>query len=212
MPNRVMAHMVACFPDTYSSMHVALALINGGCSLLEVQFPFSDPTADGKYIQKACDAAISAGFTPDIGFSLIGEIRNHTDIPILIMGYANTVVSIGVESFLAHARSAGATGIIIPDLPPDYDEGLYSSAGTTIIPVPIICPTTSDERLERIFSLEPVYVYAVLRKGITCVFCKGSLRAARRYSQDSVYQQESRSICSPGTSTLLWSGRHLYAK
>ncbi|MCK4805153.1 MAG: tryptophan synthase subunit alpha [Spirochaetes bacterium] len=54
MPDRIMAHMVAFYPDRESSIEVARALIDGGCNYLEVQFPFSDPTADGAYIQKAC--------------------------------------------------------------------------------------------------------------------------------------------------------------
>jgi len=168
MPNRVMAHMVAFYPDRESSMEVARSLIRGGCSLLEIQFPFSDPTADGRYIQKACDKAIDAGFTPGEGFSLTADIRKLTDMPIFIMGYANTVVSFGVEKFLNLARDSGATGLIIPDLPPDYDEGLFETAGRIgLSAVPIICPTVRTRRLERIFSMSPEYVYAVLRKGIT---------------------------------------------
>lgn len=173
MPSRIMAHMVACFPDRDTSIQVARALVRGGCSLLEVQFPFSDPTADGKYIQKACDTAISAGFTPGVGFSLIEEIREQTCIPIFIMGYANTVVTVGVENFCRRSRAAGATGLIIPDLPPDYDEGLFEAAAESgITPVPIVCPTTTADRLERIFLLEPEYVYAVLRTGITGEYTK----------------------------------------
>ncbi len=163
-----MAHMVAYYPDRESSMEVARSLVRGGCSLLEIQFPFSDPTADGMYIQRASDSAIAAGFTPAGGFSLTAEIKKHTNMPIFIMGYANTVVSFGVEKFLKLVRISGATGLIIPDLPPDYDEGLFESAlRTGLSAVPIICPATRNERLERIFSLAPEYVYAVLRKGIT---------------------------------------------
>ncbi len=168
MPNRVMAHMVAFYPDRESSMEVARALVRAGCCLLEIQFPFSDPIADGMYIQNACDSAIDAGFTPEKGFSLTAEIRKHTNMPIFIMGYANTVVSFGVEKFLKRARASGTTGLIIPDLPPDYDEGLFESAGSAgLSAVPIICPATRKKRLERIFSLAPEYIYAVLRKGIT---------------------------------------------
>jgi len=160
--------MVACYPDRELSMEVAGALVKAGCSLLEVQFPFSDPTADGTFIQKACDAAITAGFTPRGGFLLVSEIRKLTNIPVFVMGYANTVVSFGVEKFLERAQKSGATGLIIPDLPPDYDEGLYSLVKQfDLTAVPIICPTARPDRLERIFSMVPEYVYAVLRKGIT---------------------------------------------
>ena len=173
MPNRIMAHMVAFYPDGELSLEIAKALLKGGCSLLEVQFPFSDPTADGRYIQKACDRAITAGFTLQGGFSLTAEIRKITDVPVFIMGYANSVVSLGVESFLDLARRSGATGLIVPDLPPDYDEGLFESANSMgLSAVPIVCPSTRKERLKRIFSLVPEFVYAVLRKGITGDYTK----------------------------------------
>ncbi len=160
--------MVAFYPDRELSMEVSRALVQGGCSLLEVQFPFSDPTADGMFIQKACDTAIRSGFTPEKGFSLVSDIRRMTDIPVFIMGYANTVVTYGVRKFLNRAHSSGAVGLIVPDLPPGYDEGLYAAAEQSdLAAVPIICPTARSERLERIFSMSPRYLYAVLRKGIT---------------------------------------------
>jgi len=142
--------MVACYPNRELSMEVAGALVKGGCNLLEVQFPFSDPTADGTFIQKACDVAITAGFTPQGGFLLISDIRKLTNIPVFVMGYANTVVTFGMEKFLERARKSGATGLIIPDLPPDYDEGLYSLVKQfDLTAVPIICPTARLDRLGR---------------------------------------------------------------
>jgi len=168
MPNRIMAHMVAFYPDGESSIKVAGALIDGGCSYLEIQFPFSDPTADGTYIQKACSRALQEGFKVNLGFRLISKIRKLTDIPIFIMGYANTVCFHGVKKFLDECACSGAQGVIIPDLPFDYDEGIFSmgeKAGLNVIPV--IAPSIQDERLRMILSRGPEYVYAVLRKGIT---------------------------------------------
>lgn len=173
MPDRIMAHMVAFYPDRENSIEVARALIDGGCNYLEVQFPFSDPTADGVYIQKACMRALEKGFKVYLGFSLISSIRKCSSIPIFIMGYANTVFFHGVEKFLKKCVFSGVQGLIIPDLPPGYDEDIFAlgkKAGLKIIPV--IAPSIKDDRLDEVMSRDPEYVYAVLRKGITGAYTK----------------------------------------
>ncbi|KPJ87804.1 MAG: hypothetical protein AMS17_07495 [Spirochaetes bacterium DG_61] len=168
MSNRIMAHLVAFFPHRDGSLEVARGLIAGGAHYLEVQFPFSDPTADGPLIQKACDEALKQGFTVHGGLRLVSEIRAFSDIPVFIMGYANTVYFRGVERFMAECREAGVRGLIIPDLPPGYDEGLYSfGAQFDLAVVPVICPTIGEERLDKVLDLKSEYVYATLRTGTT---------------------------------------------
>jgi tryptophan synthase alpha chain len=168
MGAKIMSHMVSFYPDRETSVDIARALIDGGSSYLEIQFPFSDPSADGKYIQEACSTALREGFKVSLGFELVKKLKSFSDIPLFVMGYANTVYFKGVNNFLEDCIRAGVHGLIIPDLPPDYDEDLFSlgtKAGVHIVPV--IAPTVLEERLERIMSVEPEYVYAVLRKGIT---------------------------------------------
>ncbi len=168
MKAKIMSHMVSFYPDRESSIDVARALIDGGSSYLEVQFPFSDPAADGKYIQEACSTALRKGFKVHLGFELVRKIKSLTDIPVFIMGYANTVLFHGVKKFLEECVKAGVHGLIIPDLPPGYDENLFTlgnEAGIHIVPV--IAPWVLDSRLDMILSVRPEYVYAVLRKGIT---------------------------------------------
>jgi tryptophan synthase alpha chain len=89
-------------------------------------------------------------------------------VPVFIMTYASVVVSHGVEWFTARAAQAGASGLIVPDLPPDYDEGLYAAgreAGLHVVPV--LVPSAASERVEMALATRPSYVYAALRKGIT---------------------------------------------
>ena len=141
--------MVSFYPDRESSVEVARALIDGGSSYLEVQFPFSDPAADGKYIQEACSTALRKGFKVRLGFELVKKIKSLTDIPVFIMGYANTVLFHGVNKFLEECVESGVHGLIIPDLPPDYDENLFTlgkEAGIHIVPV--IAPSVTDPRLD----------------------------------------------------------------
>ena len=166
---RIMAHLVASFPDWQASLEAGKGLVEGGAAFLEVQFPFSDPTADGPHIQAACDAALQAGFTLRRGFELVAALRACTGVPIAVMSYANLIFQNGVAGFVRRCREAGANAIIAPDLPPDYDEGLYAAgADAGIAVIPVVVPTTAPERLRMVVSRARTdWVYAALRKGIT---------------------------------------------
>lgn len=166
--SRIMAHMVASFPDRASSLDVARALFDGGCAYLELQFPFSDPTADGPDIQQACASALAAGFTVTDGFHMTSEIRGFARTPIFIMSYANLLFTRGIPRFLHEAREAGAAGVIVPDLPPDYDEGLFAAAAKEgLAAMPVLSPSMSRVRLRHITSLGVEHIYATLRIGTT---------------------------------------------
>jgi tryptophan synthase alpha chain len=160
--------MVAYYPDRETSLDVARALLDGGTTYLEIQFPFSDPTADGLYIQNACSRALNRGFTLSRGFKLVEDICGLSKTPVFIMCYANTVFFGGVENFLRRCRDAGAVGLIVPDLPVDYDEQLFETAAARgLHAVPVVSPTVTERRLQSIMAIKPVYIYAALRKGIT---------------------------------------------
>ena len=168
MPERIMAHLVAGYPDLESSLEVARGLLDGGCAYLEVQFPFSDPTADGPLIQEACDTALRSGFRVAWGFELLGRIRSLWTRPLFLMSYANPVVVGGVGEFLRRAREAGAAGIIVPDLPVDSDEGLYARGRALgLEAVPVVAPNITEERLRLVGRTGAGYLYAALRPGIT---------------------------------------------
>ncbi|UCB46793.1 MAG: tryptophan synthase subunit alpha [Spirochaetota bacterium] len=171
MKNRIMAHMVAFYPSREKSLETARALIDGGCTYLEVQFPFSDPTADGPYIQEACKQALEKGFKISGGFELIGDIRTFSNIPIFIMCYANTIFYYGIEQFLECCVSGQVQGLIVPDLPVDYDEGLFEKSECRgLEPVPVIAQSTKPDRLDMILKGRSEFVYAAIRKGITGSF------------------------------------------
>ena len=168
MKYKIMSHLVAHYPDRKASLEVARALVDGGCSYLEVQFPFSDPTADGTFIQEACSEALKSGFKVADGFSLIKQIKTFTKVPIFIMSYASLVHRRGVSNFVAEAKAAGAIGMIIPDLPFDSDEGLYEQGRRQGIDiVPVVAPSIKQERLKLIGESGINFLYAALRHGIT---------------------------------------------
>ena len=165
---KLMAHLVAGYPDLEQSLGVARALAEGGADYLEVQFPFSDPTADGPAIERACQAALGAGFTVAAGFDLMRRLAKELPIPLFIMTYGSVATARGSVDFVTRAVDAGVRGVIVPDLPPDYDEGLFAAgraAGLAVVPV--IAPGISEARLRMIAGLEPEFIYTALRLGIT---------------------------------------------
>jgi tryptophan synthase alpha chain len=168
MADRIMTHLVAFYPDRDRSLEVARALTDGGAAYLEVQFPFSEPTADGPVIQRACAQALERGFSVDEGFRLLDGIRGFATVPVFVMSYANIAYRAGVQRFVQRCRDAGASGIIVPDLPPDSDEGLYAAAAAAgLDAIPVVAPTITDARLGLLKALRVTFLYAALRKGIT---------------------------------------------
>ena len=167
-----MAHLIAGYPDWDTSLEFGRTLATAGAGYLEVQFPFSDGTADGPIIQAAGYQAIQAGFTVATGFELVTELAASSDVPVAVMSYANLVFQNGVESFVERCARAGAAAIIPPDMPPDYDEGLFATARAAGIQViPVIAPTVGPERLQLIANASGAgsgaLMYVSLRKGIT---------------------------------------------
>ncbi|MCK5201015.1 MAG: tryptophan synthase subunit alpha [Spirochaetales bacterium] len=168
MKNRLVCHLIANYPDFDQSLKIAEALAEGGAESIEVQFPFSDPSADGPYILKACDEAIKAGFTVDKGFSLVENIIRKTGLEVYIMSYANILLTMGIENFVKKSKAIGVRGLIIPDLTLNNDDGLLNAGGKYGISIiPVVTLTTPLIRVNEILSREPEYIYAVLRKGIT---------------------------------------------
>lgn len=161
----VMAHMIPFFPDLERSRRIARALIDGGARYLEVQFPYSDPTADGPDIQGAGARALREGFTVDRGWEFVQSL-DHTRI--FVMSYAGLVYARGIDRFVEEAARCGVTGVIVPDLPLDSDEGL-AAAGRRhgVAVVPVIAFGAAPHRMELILQAEPEYIYASLRRGIT---------------------------------------------
>ncbi len=168
--NKIMTHLVAGYPDIDTSFEIAKILVRSGVSALEIQFPFSDPTADGPAIEKACSIALEKGFKVDDGFSLVSKITSFSDIPVFIMTYGSIVFARGIEKFVKDSASSGAEGVIVPDMLFDYDEGLGRICRSHNIEcVPVIVPSMKNERIKKVAELGSGYIYAALRSGTTGV-------------------------------------------
>jgi len=165
----VMAHLVAGYPSNAIALAAAQGLAEGGVAYFEVQLPFSDPSADGKSIQAACAEVLLRNYKVDDGFAFIQELHTlYPGIPIFLMSYGNLVFKKGVEAFVLQAARSGVSGLIIPDLPFDTDEGLDTACVSHgLCSVPVVAPSMTRRRFQELNALNRPYVYAALRSGIT---------------------------------------------
>ena len=166
---KLMAHLVAGFPTEKIAFSAAKALIEGGADILEIQLPFSDPSADGPAIQGACTEVLSRKYKTADGLSFIKKIHTEfPEVPLYLMSYASLVYTPGIENFCKEAAECGVSGMIIPDLPFDFDEGLTQACKKNGMEnIPVAAPSMSDERLAKLSGAGFKYIYAALRAGIT---------------------------------------------
>jgi tryptophan synthase alpha chain len=161
---------VAGDPDFARSVRIARCLAESGADMIELVMPFSDPVADGPVIQEAGARALSAGMTTDNLFALVREVRETTEIPLLIMTYANIVIQRGIPRFYQDAACAGADGVVIADVPVEEAAPFCDAARDAgIDPILFVSPTTSQERLDQILSLATGFIYLVAAMGVTGV-------------------------------------------
>ena len=166
---KLMSHLVAGFPSDELALCAARALVAGGADILEIQLPFSDPSADGPAIQTACTEVLSRGYRTADGLAFIKKL--HAEFPavtIYLMSYGSLVYTPGVEAFCARAAEAGVSGMIIPDLPFDHDEGLTAACRANgMVNIPVAAPGMAPDRLAQLAGAGFPFIYAALRAGIT---------------------------------------------
>lgn len=166
---KLMSHLVAGYPTDQLALTAARSLIKGGADILEIQLPFSDPSADGPAIQEACTKVLERGYRTAEGLKFIETLhKGFPDVPIYLMSYGSLIYTPGIRNFCKKASEAGVKGMIIPDLPFDFDEGLTASCKEFGMEnIPVAAPTMSKERLEKLANAGFKYIYAALRAGIT---------------------------------------------
>ena len=166
---KLMSHLVAGYPTDELALTAARALIEGGAYILEIQLPFSDPSADGPAIQGACTEVLGRKYRTADGLKFIAQIHSEfPEVPIYLMSYGSLIYTPGVENFCKKAAEAGVKGMIIPDLPFDFDEGLTAACKKNgMINIPVAAPSMSEERLSKMAAAGFPYIYAALRTGIT---------------------------------------------
>jgi tryptophan synthase alpha chain len=145
------------------------ALVIAGADVIELGVPFSDPMADGPVIQRASERALRRGVSLMNVLALVRRFRErNSTTPIVLMGYANPVETMGLERFADAARDAGVDGVLIVDYPPEEAEA-YATAleARRIAPIFLLSPTTPESRMDAVARVARGYVYYVSLKGVT---------------------------------------------
>lgn len=166
---KLMSHLVAGYPTDELALTAARALVAGGADILEIQLPFSDPSADGPAIQSACTEALARGYRTADGLNFIKTLHEENpSITIYIMSYGSLIYTPGVHTFCRKAAAVGVKGMIIPDLPFDNDEGLTKACNENGMEnIPVAAPSMTPERLKKLADAGFLHIYAALRAGIT---------------------------------------------
>jgi len=160
--------LTAGYPKLNSTVPLVLEISQAGADIVELGMPFSDPLADGPIIQASSQQAIKNGITLENILDHVKEIRKHTDIPLVLMGYLNPILHYGEEKFFADARNAGIDGIILPEVPlEESDRFLSLNRKNNLADILFIGPSTSDERIRNIDKVASGFLYCVSTTGVT---------------------------------------------
>ena len=162
----LMPYLMGGFPDLQTSLEAGLAAVDAGADLLELGIPFSDPLADGPVIHAAATDALAGGATPHGVLGVCEQLA--AKVPVVLMVYANIVLTAGAQAFALRAAAAGASGLIVPDLPHDESgevRGACDAEGLAL--VPLVAPTTTPERIASIGADARGFVYTVSLTGTT---------------------------------------------
>ena len=164
----IVAYITAGDPSLDATRKFVLALAEAGADVVELGIPFSDPLADGPTIQRASERALKAGATLAGVLDLVRRIRQSSEVPLLLFGYYNPILQMGLEKFAAAASSAGADGVLVTDLTPeesgDYRRVLAAHHLDTVF---LGAPTSTDDRLEKIAACSSGFLYLISRTGVT---------------------------------------------
>jgi tryptophan synthase alpha chain len=174
-------YLTAGFPEPDGFVELALNVLENGADILELGIPFSDPLADGPVIQRSSFEAIKKGITIQKTIEYASQIRNHTDKPLIFMGYTNPILSIGTKNFTDASKESRVNGIILPDVPfEEYDDFVTEDfKGLDVIL--LTTPTSGVERIRKIDEKSSGFVYCVSVVGTT-----GMRKSFNEFSLDRI--------------------------
>ena len=165
---KILSVFLTCgFPSKEGFEELALSVFDAGADIIELGVPFSDPIADGSVIQYSSHEALSNKITLEKTLEIAGKIKDKSDKPIILMGYANPFLSYGISNLSKSMREIGIEGIIVPDVPLESYDDFYGNHFKEIDTIMLVSPTTPEERVIKIGKRSSGFVYCVSVKGIT---------------------------------------------
>jgi len=138
---------------------LARAAEAGGADIVEIGFPFSDPLADGPVIRRAAERALAEGMRTEECLQCLRDVRAAVSVPLVPMTYSSLLEAYGWERFDASTREAGASSLIVADLPIDVHPELKR--------VQLVAPTSKDDRIALAAEATDGWLYLVTVAGTT---------------------------------------------
>jgi tryptophan synthase alpha chain len=155
-------------PDLATTERLLLELGKAGADIIELGVPFSDPVADGEVIQRASERALRNGVTVDDALTCARNVRQETDVPLVLFSYFNPLLQFGQERLAVVASQAGIDGVLVTDLIAEEAESWTQNLlRHRLDPIFLAAPTTSEKRLARIAQHAQGFIYAISRAGVT---------------------------------------------
>jgi tryptophan synthase alpha chain len=164
----LIAYLTAGDPSPARTPALVEALVRGGADLIELGVPFSDPIADGPVIQRAGERALKAGTSLHTVLDIARQIREKSDVPLLLFTYLNPVVRYGLDRLGADAAAAGIDGCLLTDASVEeaetYVAAMHRHGLDTVF---LAAPTSTERRIRLIAQYSTGFVYLVSRTGVT---------------------------------------------
>ena len=164
----LIAYITAGDPDPGRTAELAEALVRGGADLIELGVPFSDPIADGPVIQRAGERALAAGTNLKVVLDIAAEIRQRSEVPLLLFTYLNPVLRYGLKRLAEDAAASGIDGCLLTDASveeaQEYVAAMHASGLDTVF---LAAPTSTPRRLKLVAQYSTGFVYLVSRTGVT---------------------------------------------
>ncbi|MFH0812184.1 MAG: tryptophan synthase subunit alpha [Pseudomonadota bacterium] len=178
----LITYITAGDPHLSVSKEIIWQLIENGADIIELGVPFSDPTADGPVIQAASQRALKTGTTLSEILGLVKEIRQFSQIPIILFGYYNPFFVFGPKEICQNAKEAGVDGLLVVDLP--YEEADELKRYTDQMDLDFIfllAPTSDENRIKMISRKARGFLYYISMTGVT-----GSPHSFDHYKEEDI--------------------------
>ena len=164
----LIVYITAGDPEPGRTAALVEALVRGGADLIELGVPFSDPIADGPVIQRAGERALAAGTSLKTVLAIAAEIRERSEVPLLLFTYLNPVLRYGLQRLAADAVASGIDGCLLTDASVEeageYVAAMHASGIDTVF---LAAPTSTPRRLKLVAQYSTGFVYLVSRTGVT---------------------------------------------
>ncbi len=170
--NILSVYLTSGFPNKKYFPQLAIDIFNYGADIIELGIPFSDPIADGPIIQQSSNLSLKSRINIAKTLNYTEQIKKNVNKPVVLMGYANTILNYGINNFANDAFNAGANGVIVPDVSYEEYYNFYTRSFDKLDVILLVSPTSNINRIKKIDALSKGFLYCVSMSATTGSFNK----------------------------------------